>query len=484
MAAKTTQVELKGDRVQARSLAEAHVPRLMHDFRKNQSFQDLKIYSETKKFFDKTGAYVGTVYMQSVNGAENIVVSCDAGKPEVPKEETPKIPVPTPLTRIVPCIRSTDDQYWVACLSGTFEGPYRLFKNLVGVTYTDFLPANEANIDGQFLSTDGDYYLFYIAQSGNQPPFGSKITTSSNTTDYNVWEIDKWVVICPDGTGHLAQLFGATSSDITDTTMTVMGEDIGLPKGVDRKTWDMTNEDSRCGVSRLPPEYDEATEGEVLAKCDNPTYTYLPLKWWITDLNPFSIGVATMDRMYTYYGWGARYEDMSLEFDNKNNHAVQFAETQRDAHKTSIQPITNDDCSYTYHPSTVTESSIIRIANKLKVDEDIYTLSEVYSSDDEPTYYTQSIKYYNTNNIAAKTALLGSAVYTDEYVADSDTYIYHERYEYYYVGPNSQDELAKTEFVADYSKGTHTIPDIVVDGVPLEFDGMVFLGRLDYVMQL
>ena len=187
-----------------------------------------------------------------------------------------------------------------------------------------------------------------------------------------------------------------------------------------------------------------------------------------------------MDRIYRFYSWEFRgsqssYEAISVEFEDKTNNAVLYSETQRDEHKTSIQSITNDDCSYTYHAAAITETVTTRIAVKFKVDEDTYTLSEVYSADDEPTYYAESIKYYNTDNIAAKSALLGADVFTGAE---------QENYEYYYVGPNSKNELVKTEFPGDYATGTHTIPDILVDGVPLEFDGKVFLGRIDYVMQL
>ena len=129
MAAKTTSIELKGDRVQARSLAEAHVNRLLFDFRKNASFQQLPIYSQTKKFYDQTGAYVGTVYMQTVNGAENIVVHCGAGRKY--KEEHLEIERPNMIDQLIPCIIVTKPESYseeivgyIVCMSGSFLGPY------------------------------------------------------------------------------------------------------------------------------------------------------------------------------------------------------------------------------------------------------------------------------------------------------------------------------------------------------------------------
>jgi len=201
MAAKTTQVDLKGDKVQARSLAEAHVPRLMFDFRKNQSFQNLDIYSETKKFFDKTGAYVGTVYMQSVNGAENIVVMCDAGKKMEETRVTKELAVVENLANIVPCFIVTGDEPYseeivgyIACLSGSFLGPYQFFVKpsgddkavLEGFYHSGFedYVAATAFPASKFLAVCAEKTILYFLPSGTAPA-DARVTQSA---DFGGWE--------------------------------------------------------------------------------------------------------------------------------------------------------------------------------------------------------------------------------------------------------------------------------------------------------
>lgn len=184
--ARTTKLDLRGDRVKARAIAEAHVNRLLFDFRRNQSFQNLAIYSETKKFFDQSGRFVGTVYMQSVNGAEDVVVHCLSGEQKQIRKERIEIPSSTQL--IVPVMIGLNKvgaefiiTHFVACLSGTFEPEYYVFKNTQEFQLSEFDSPDSADLDEKKIA-DGDApirgssgppSLFFINQTGINAPYKS-----------------------------------------------------------------------------------------------------------------------------------------------------------------------------------------------------------------------------------------------------------------------------------------------------------------------
>jgi len=476
MAAKTTQVELKGDRVQARSLAEAHVPRLMFDFRRNQSFQDLAIYSETKKFYDQTGAYVGTVYMQSVNGAENIVVTCDAGKPEIPKEKHAEQITPLPLSRLVPCMRSGDNQYWVACMSGTFEGPYKLFKNVTGVTAADMDDNVEVNIDGQFMSTDGEYYLFFVAQTGVRPG-GTDIDLTGNlseTHDFTSSAGTIHVVICWGGCmGRNAWTSEADRTVTENRSIMVYGTDIGLPRNGFIAVDESDRYGGNCWVSYGYGCSGELTvvEQDVIDACGNVGNPG-PTPGEDTFSIPGGEYYNQWNTTYTAEGcslWSGEYS-VRIETNNHQNHAACYRTSSVETHTHRIRDYQICDLEGALLEETVTATT--SKCDYLKVNSTVYPLREV-SSDTYPQFDNIGLKYYNTDSIAQITALLGAYIYGQD------------QFGYYYVGPNSNNSLVSTNFPRLLTgQSRHTIPDMKdADGNLVEFYGEIFLGRVDYAIE-
>jgi len=511
MAAKTTSVELKGDKVQARSLAEAHVPRLMFDFRRNQSFQDLKIYSETKKFFDQTGAYVGTVYMQSVNGAENIVVSCDAGKLAKPEEKHEAQVTPLPLARLVPCMRSKDNQYWVACLSGTFEGPYKLFKNVTGITAADMEDNVEANIDGQFMSTDGEYYLFFVAQTGLLPASltsdntdpGPNYQPSLDAVSEIVCQIDDVAPIlteCPAGNqfytilpNYVGVIYGDWSYKNTGSTgyidRYIVFGDVNnyLPEAyVGQYTSYSQTYHTKAG-SGVDSFFIRWGGGLFPTGCDFhnvqvPDYTDHAQEWALDSARD------TYEAVGWQGGTSGNRADIVYQETSNNMFNGRFAVRMEQAYRnkfccgyTKLNQTTHDITTVTASACTadadgeVNNSTITEYSDYFQVNSRPYLLQGPMTAH-TPTYSTGSnmMKYYGTDSLAETTGLM-SAVLAKP--GDDDI-------AYHYVGPNNKNELTVTVFVATGVPKKHTIPKMLdVDGNLVEFYGEIFLGRLDTAIE-
>jgi hypothetical protein len=523
MAAKTTNVDLKGDRVQARSLAEAHVPRLMFDFRRNQSFQDLAIYSETKKFFDSSGQYVGTVYMQSVNGAENIVVSCDAGKPPVEEKKFEEPVVPTPLAQFVPCIRSTDNQYWVACMSGTFEGPYRVFRNTLGVTAEQMSDTNEAALNRKFLSTDGELQLYFIAQTG---------TRDTGTLDmYNV-------------AGGL--LYDHNFSYIEDPRTTIYGYDALWT------AYRLSNP-SRC-VECL------ACHDAYPAPCVGPEPVYIPT---------YDIDFSYDDTFYHYYKYKGdklnidEYEEhlakskigisgtyhlgscvnvpnplITYEYSYFNGEALlNYNFSSVVVKGMNLEDIENFACFYVdivdsctdtksntmsdceaHHASQQGPEMLPNVTSRayhFQVNEDTFPFysppdftetranyidafqGDIHRTDQSglievgmvqyECYSDRNmLKYYGEESLASTAGIMCGRVNTWQY--DEDGFYLEEKcaaFHYNYIGPNNVTDngrdITTTTFVpegADIQSYVHTIPNIQANGEDIKFKGEVFMGMI------
>jgi hypothetical protein len=132
MPPRTTSVELKGDRDAAKQLAHAHLERLLYNFR-DCNKQKLPIHAQRVNFFDhKTGRQVAEVYMQTVHGAENVIITCLPQHRE--RKEELVIKREESYEQIVPCFLVTGEAQgseqilgYVVCLSGSFLPPYQWF---------------------------------------------------------------------------------------------------------------------------------------------------------------------------------------------------------------------------------------------------------------------------------------------------------------------------------------------------------------------
>lgn len=184
--AKTTHIELRGDRDKAKTLTLAHAERLLLNFRSNTSFQNLKINANVTNFFDDTGRIVGTIYMQVVNGAENIVVTVPIVKIPVEKREEELWLPETELTQfIVPCFIVTDEDSfsekvigYIASTGGTWTGPYRFFPNNdTDIVMESFYNEGQEEYDAdlalenrRLLANEGDAgSLYFFKPSGTVP---------------------------------------------------------------------------------------------------------------------------------------------------------------------------------------------------------------------------------------------------------------------------------------------------------------------------
>ncbi len=174
---RTTNIELKGDKYRAEQLSLAHVNRLLTIFRRNNEFQDLLISYHEEPFFDETGRYIGVIKMQTTHGAENVIVDVP---PVVVPEKGEKLELqlikPEQTDRIVPVMRSTNNKWWVVCLSGTFEGPYYAFENIFKIAAEEMDDNVESELNNRLISIGGSPLndtehpqLIFVAQTGERP---------------------------------------------------------------------------------------------------------------------------------------------------------------------------------------------------------------------------------------------------------------------------------------------------------------------------
>lgn len=155
---------------------------------KMTNVQNLPIVFGTKEFDDGT-----TARFQLIHGRESIDVFAPS---PITGGEIVKT-VKEDYERIVPVIRSVDDEYWVACLGGGFNGPYYAFRNIHGITAEQLEDNNEYDLDKTLISkgdlplseTTGIPSLYFISQTGIRVDFtlsdgiGGNLTNSTDQQD-------------------------------------------------------------------------------------------------------------------------------------------------------------------------------------------------------------------------------------------------------------------------------------------------------------
>jgi len=482
--ARTTKIELKGDRYKARQLSLAHTNRLLEKFRGFNDFNKLMTNSHREDFFDDTGAYIGSIKMQTVFGTEKVIVEVGSGK-SVRKQEM-RIDKRR-HDMIVPVMRSTDNRYWVVCLSGTFEPPYLAFENIYDIPAAEMDDNVETDMNMRLVSALNEKHLHFIAQTGVRPSAAEiewKYHEDVNEPYYRELSFSE------------KQAFYVFSGTCCVGGYTYIGGDPGF----------------KACYSMAPPPYSFTKEshqefevfGQVAAlpnseSSESGTTTSVHAGGctdvWGDCETAIGFAIAEYEQAKELVAWGSSYpgvvnsestvstkgverfgqegKSIRLERDNVDNGASCYSvedTTETHTHTASV----SGGCVFTVTVGNDVYTTEHSYSYCFRVDSDIFTLRG--PSENEYPYYQQSfdnqVKYYNTDSIARVTGMM-SAVRASG--STSDNWM-----EYYYVGPNSQGTLAgPVQFptVVSNDAYAHTIPDI---GLPVDtlFKGEIFLALL------
>ena len=494
MGVKTLSIRLEGDRDVARRLQLDNLARVLHQLNDNNK-QDLPIVSSRTKFLLPSGALVGEIYVQNVHGAQTAVITGITSVAPKPKEEL-QIEIPTEV--IVPIIRSTDNQYWVVCLSGTFEKPYLLVKN-PGLTAEQLDDNAEYILDGRMLTTTSSGELVFIAQTGIRPDdidFYTNPETSSTTESLSPepYACQGDYLGC-DLYGAMYQYYGhifetKTSSYSTENTddFIILGEvNPMLPSAT-------TASQYGTSVSRRIYggfEFKSFTWSEFA--CDE---LYADFLQWYVNYPPSQLAVEaalesyatpqeSLYSSYTTNGTGTNSTINVTLFSDENSIRIEEGNTSnvcagyRVSSDVSTQTTTQegpDRCTQEIGDPVSDLVVTQTFADYFQINDMVFELTSSTSS-----YYPElilgsgdqkdSMKYYNTGASVPLTGMMSVGVKTD-------AYNHYSEFRYYYVGPNSDNTLSTTVFPAVDEQFKHTIPGMSIDGEDIEFEGKIFLGRL------
>lgn len=481
---QTTNIELRGDRYRAEQLSLANTGKLLHEVRKNAAFQNLSIYAQRRNFIDAySGEELGEIYIQIVHGAEDVIVTVPPVGKEVKKEKRKIIEV---ISQIVPVIRSIDNAHWIACMSGTFDGPYVHFPNTKDISDDVFYVFDsELEYHNKLISTGSVYIsdgttfpdLYLIAPTGEQPDEDGDHpeeyewvdnSTSDSTYQYGGYSI--W--ICPDGKlgGYRDDFSGNEYNHILKNLHVFYNEVDGLIFSLNTdhslsRAWIV------CSVAEEPG---PVTEQDVVDNCGGRDYS------WITqtvffDATPGGGGLSFEDGLTTQNGqsdtpWSGSYS-VRAERAIIQNFAVCYRTTETYYTATDNYPF--EPCT-SGETLTTQEDSSTFYCDYIRVDSEVFPLRDRTPSA-FPKFFQQDIRYYNTDRGEATTALIASNKGNIE--------TNYERWLYYYVGPNSEGDLATTEFIPESEGIYHIIPNVSGIDDDVFFGGKVFLGLVKYEIE-
>ena len=478
--ARTTKIELKGDRYKARQLSLAHTNRLLEKFRGFNDFNKLMTNSHREDFFDDTGAYIGSIKMQTVFGAEKVIVEVGAGKPvrkqELWREKRRQI------DQTVPVMRSTDNLYWVVCLSGTFEPPYLVFQNIYDIPAAEMADNVEMALDKKLISVLPGKELFFVAQTGVVPEADDcewEEVVDADEPRYNelsVGEKKAFYVLSdtccatgyPTGWGNpngakacyimsppaysftkqhrnVFKVFGSPAV-LPDASLVETGNIFSIRAAGCTDPWD----DCATAIGFALSLYDALVDG-VDGSTNYP-------------------GIANSTTIVTTTGIAeiGLHKSIRVEQDNVANAAACYR--VREETETSLNsPTVTGGCAEWVSSGYPTYSDEYLYSYFFRVDSKAFIIQEPTSSD--PVYMQHllnQVKYYGPDSTAKVTGIMSAVRY------EASTF------EYYYVGPNSDGDLAgPTQFPAAFTSPDwlHEIPDIgLEEGV--KFRGEIFLALL------
>lgn len=483
MPVRTTNIELKGDRYKSRNLYLAHAARLLEDFRKNSSFQELSINSMTQNFIDKdTGKLVGNIYIQSVYGAEKIIVTTPPTieKP-IKREEYLKYDF---IELIVPIIRSSDNAHWLACLSGKFDGPYVHFKNIFNISddvFYTFAQEDEYHLkliskgDTQLNNSVEPPELYLVSPTGETPDEDGYhpeeyefVQNASSGSEYSYTGESIW--ICSGiNLGGYKDSFRGTQYSNTTQKLYIFGNILDNIDYELNSNFNLERAWVVCSTSTEPP---PTTEADVITACSGRDYS------WITE--EIFFGYDDLTGLEYEYGikltegssdspWSGSYS-VKAERNNVNNSVVCFRTTTTST--TVITSLPWDPCTGG-SINTNTENSAT-YQDFIMVDGTQYPLRDK-TAESLPRYFQRDMKYYNTDRSIATTALVA----TNKGNIDTN----YERWLYCYVGPNSNNGLHITEFFPESGNIYHKIPNVPGLDEDVLFNGKIFMGLIRYKVE-
>jgi hypothetical protein len=466
---------------------------------KRTNVNNLPIVYGTKRFDDGTVAQY-----QLIHGRE--IVNVVAPIPPVPSgEEHIRITRIDEIEQIVPCMRSTDNKWWVACLSGTFEPGYYLFGNIYDIPSGAFDDTIETDLDGQLISEGQDPIegeelpsLHFIAQTGRRDTgttnayedgnFIFSDTRFSYVTDPR-YSVDsstvKWSeytnslyghwVNCPPGYAGVAVYdISYNYNETFFNYYTYTGEEIPISRSrigfsqdflgqAGTKTWGVD-------IEYNPPPGPlgsglKSFFGEVTFVFDYSKVI----------INGISIEESNMFACF----FCDQINDEIKNFNNGTGTCEEFATSQETPwnyetpHKRTYFFQVDGLAFAFYLPSVFSRST-----------SGFYYLNEEYGPDegynDGCFCDSNMLKYYGEVSLADTTGIMCCRINTwniDEYglkIEEKCAGFY-----YNYIGPNT--ETIKTTFFPQKDGGyTH-----LIDGIPeeIEFKGEIFLGLVKYEVE-
>ena len=467
-----TQYALTGDHQRAHSHfheARAHLGKM-----KMINVNNLPIISGIKYFDDGSVAT-----FKVVHGKEDIHIVSPMAQlggeiPPVPKKGIEEI------EQIVPVIRSVDNLHWVACMSGTFEGPYYHFPNTFEIPEEAFDDNAEVDLNRQLISIGISPIedsieppeLYFIAQTGVRPEGDEYELVPDSSASSDLSHTGNTVQVCGDvgltdtsGTGHefssaseKINVFGQTLSipeSNTSTTVTRSRTWITCSAGIE-DVYSVCAED--LATPYLPPAY------EFFAQ---PHESY-------SEGDSRHITSSSLD----YFPWSGN-ESVRPERGNIENFAACYRHTTRNIENLGAReydPCAVSAVDYVYD---IIDTDTETFCDYFKVDEVEYPLRGE-SDSTYPRFLQKGLKYYNTDSIAATTAITAAlAKYLLDGVEDS--------WPYYYVGPNSRDDLTRTLFIPEpgaFGPDGHIIPNVEGLDDTVLFKGEIFLGLVKYEIEV
>jgi hypothetical protein len=494
-----TQYALTGDLDRAYSHfheARAHLGKM-----KRMNVNELPIISGQQSFDDGS---IATYKL--VHGKEDIHITSPMAQLEVKPTKEEKGSTEE-IEQIVPVIRSIDNTHWIACMSGTFEGPYLHFPNIFEIPVEAFDDNIETDLDGQLISIGDNEYdgsinapeLYFIAQTGVRPEEDDLDWTdgeSSGEAGTLTWSATPEIAKCYDLYGNWimdAMAVGAyspTPGVTYSSRLTLWGGDYAPyytefssssgGKVADNVPHYAIHSDAVFASDPSPPS-DEEMRLQVKEKFDS---------WYAIEasLNP------------PFKDWNVRYyentsshiqSEQSL-FDAENSIRAERGGSSKSCSGYSIHEqssTTTRTQNYPYPSTTQTSNGWVYGGDAIYTTTETESFSDYFQVDDRkyllaehsgyyPAYvpaYFNKMKYYNTDSIAAITGMMSAGIRED-----GGTYSW---FKYYYVGPNNHNEITETVFGTDNGAWRHIIPNVEGIDDTVMFEGEIFLGLVKYEIE-
>jgi len=476
---------------------------------KRTNVNNLPIVYGTKRFDDGTVAQY-----QLIHGREIVNVVAPI-IPVMIVEENVARTIIEEIEQIVPVFRSTDNNYWVACLSGTFEPEYYLFNNIYDIPTTAFDDNIETDIDKQLISIgedpiEGEYLpeLYFIAQTGVRPRLGWYAPI------YNFY--DSYTYDGFNGEGYLDYDFTRTVVapaapptdhpwiylDITRTEDVFTDDSTLIKTGMIWKIF--------TTVTSSSASLDHYVWGKKLGiqPREISLYTTDTESWRALDLYG-NVNEETYATTTIYDYTITTVQTLRCETESINNFSCCYLEWRLSETEYYTNP----------PPVTTPEEVTYTRTYKLQVNNLVFDLLAVegWQYDRRPvgSYDTwwvdegpkesissegmlqnygapdgSQMKYYGPNSIAPSTCLFcgrvdtSEPVFVDGYYSGENTKVECVRFDYHYVGPNKIGITTTTFTPNSATEFKHTIPGIRdSQGDLIEFRGEVFLGLMKYEVE-